>query len=167
MRTRKSAHAETRTTRVAERTRRSERPAGGEAPLKRQEMPAQLTLGLVAATRPSRAALPPCPAALPTGMDAPRTVRLTPAAGTAHAGGVAGATDIRRHFGELRDALADGWEIVQPIFARPLWSALDDSATAFNFVLSGPRGTKLITVPQGRTVERFIRDRHLRVDYAR
>ena len=74
---------------------------------------------------------------------------------------------IRRHFGELRDALADGWEIVQPIFARPLWSTADDSATAFNFVLRGPHGTRLITVPEGRTVERFIRDRQLRVDYAR
>ena len=57
--------------------------------------------------------------------------------------------------------------IVQPIFARPLWSVSDDSTTAFNFVLRGPRGTRLITVPQGRTVERFIRDRRLRVDYAR
>jgi hypothetical protein len=77
------------------------------------------------------------------------------------------ATAVRRHFGELRDALSDGWEIVQPIFARPLWSAPDDSATAFNFVLHGPRGTRLITVPEGRTVARFIRDRQLRVDYAR
>jgi hypothetical protein len=73
----------------------------------------------------------------------------------------------RRHFGELREALAEGWEIVQPIFARPLWSTADDSATAFNFVLHSPHGTRLITVPQGRLVERFIRDRRLAVDYAR
>ncbi|GAC1452160.1 MAG: hypothetical protein PVSMB4_12450 [Ktedonobacterales bacterium] len=73
----------------------------------------------------------------------------------------------RQQLSELRAALADGWEIVQPIFARPLWSAPDDSATAFNFVLRSPRGTRLITVPQGRPVERFIRDRHLTVDYAR
>lgn len=78
------------------------------------------------------------------------------------------ATDSgRRHFGELRAALDAGWEIVQPIFARPLWSAADDSATAFNFVLHSSHGTRLITVPQGRLVERFIRARHLSVDYAR
>jgi hypothetical protein len=77
-----------------------------------------------------------------------------------------GAGPVRRRFGELREALAEGWEIVPPIFARPLWSTVDDSATAFNFVLRGPRGTRLITVPQGRIVERFIRDRQLAVDYA-
>lgn len=80
---------------------------------------------------------------------------------------VAGAPAPRKHLGELREALRDGWEIVQPIFARPLWSAADDSATAFNFVLRGPTGTRLITVPEGRGVERFIRDRQLSVDYAR
>ncbi len=74
---------------------------------------------------------------------------------------------MRRQFVELRAALADGWEIVQPIFARPLWSSADDRATAFNFVLRGPHGTKLITVPEGRTVERFIRDKQLSVDYVR
>lgn len=77
------------------------------------------------------------------------------------------ASTVARHLSELRTALADGWEIVQPIFARPLWSAPDDSATAFNFVLRRSQGTRLITVPGGRTVERFIRDRHLTVDYAR
>jgi hypothetical protein len=75
--------------------------------------------------------------------------------------------DVRRHFGELRTALADGWEIVQPIFARPLWSVLDDSTTAFNFVLRRATDTRLVTVPEGRTVERFIRDRQLTVDYRR
>ena len=97
---------------------------------------------------------------------------VTSGAGKANGRSGAGATAsaatvVRRHFGELREALADGWEIVQPIFARPLWSAPDDSATAFNFVLRGPRGTRLITVPEGRTVARFIRDQHLHVDYAR
>ena len=74
---------------------------------------------------------------------------------------------VRHHFGELRTALADGWEIVQPIFARPLWSVLDDSTTAFNFVLRRATDTRLVTVPEGRTVERFIRDRQLTVDYRR
>ncbi len=72
---------------------------------------------------------------------------------------------VRQKFGELREALADGWEIVQPIFARPLWSVSDDSITAFNFVLRRECTTRLVTVPAGRTVQRFIRDRQLIVDY--
>ena len=72
---------------------------------------------------------------------------------------------VRQRFTELRTALADGWEIVQPIFARPLWSAPDDSLTAFNFVLRRDDDTRLVTVPEGRTVARFIRDRQLTVDY--
>jgi hypothetical protein len=74
---------------------------------------------------------------------------------------------VRQRFTELRTALADGWEIVQPIFARPLWSAPDDSLTAFNFVLRRDDDTRLVTVPEGRTVTRFIRDRQLDVDYRR
>jgi hypothetical protein len=72
---------------------------------------------------------------------------------------------VRQCFGELRTALAEGWEIVQPIFARPLWSVTDDSATAFNFVLRRERATRLVIVPESRTVERFIRDQRLTVDY--
>lgn len=72
---------------------------------------------------------------------------------------------VRARFGELRAALAEGFEIVQPIFARPLWSVGDDSTTAFNFVLRRERTTRLVTVPEGRTVQRFIRERQLLVDY--
>jgi hypothetical protein len=72
---------------------------------------------------------------------------------------------VRQCFSELRTALAEGWEIVQPIFARPLWSVADDSATAFNFVLRRERATRLVIVPEGRSVERFIRDQRLTVDY--
>lgn len=74
---------------------------------------------------------------------------------------------VRARFGELREALAEGFEIVQPIFARPLWSVSDDSTTAFNFVLRRERTTRLVTVPEGRTVQRFIRERQLLVDYRR
>ena len=74
---------------------------------------------------------------------------------------------LRARFGELREALADGFEIVQPIFARPLWTTPDDSATAFNFVLTRERTTRLVIVPEGRTIQRFIRERHLAVDYRR
>jgi hypothetical protein len=78
-----------------------------------------------------------------------------------------GRASVRARFGELRVALADGWEIVQPIFARPLWSVADDSATAFNFVLRRERATRLVTVPEGRSIARFIRDQQLSVDYGR
>ena len=74
---------------------------------------------------------------------------------------------VRQSFGELRTALNEGWEIVQPIFARPLWSAADNSTTAFNFVLRREQATRLVTVPEGRTVQRFIRDHELTVDYRR
>jgi hypothetical protein len=74
---------------------------------------------------------------------------------------------VRQSFGELRTALSEGWEIVQPIFARPLWSAADNSTTAFNFVLRREQATRLLTVPEGRTVQRFIRDHDLTVDYRR
>ena len=74
---------------------------------------------------------------------------------------------VRQSFGELRAALSEGWEIVQPIFARPLWSAADNSTTAFNFVLRREQATRLVTVPEGRTVQRFIRDHELTVDYRR
>ncbi len=68
-------------------------------------------------------------------------------------------------FAELRTALEEGWEIVQPVFARPLWSVSDNSTTAFNFVLRRERATRLVTVPEGRSVQRFIRDHHLAVDH--
>src|SRR5262249_43018509 len=70
---------------------------------------------------------------------------------------------VRQRVEELRSALEEGWEIVQPIFARPLWSAPDDSGTAFSFVLRRERDTRLVTVPEGRLVQRFIRDHNLAV----
>ena len=75
--------------------------------------------------------------------------------------------NVRQRFGELRAALNEGWEIVQPIFARPLWSDADNATTAFSFVLRREQATRLVTVPDGRTVQRFIRDRELTVDYRR
>lgn len=72
-----------------------------------------------------------------------------------------------KRIGDLREALADGWEIVQPIFARPLWSAADDSQTAYNFVLRREQATRLLTIPDSRTVERFIAAHSLAVDSRR
>jgi len=65
---------------------------------------------------------------------------------------------------ELRDALSEGWQIVQPIFARPLWSAVDDKQTAFHFVLQRERKTKLVTVPESNAVAHFIREQSLAIN---
>ncbi|HEX6817268.1 MAG TPA: hypothetical protein VF120_02765 [Ktedonobacterales bacterium] len=73
--------------------------------------------------------------------------------------------NVQAHFAELRAALDDGWEIVQPIFARPTWTAVDDSATELHFVLRRDVATRLVTVPAGRGVQRFIREHHLSVDH--
>jgi hypothetical protein len=53
---------------------------------------------------------------------------------------------------------------VQPIFVRPLWSSVNDTSTAFNFVLRRERRVRLITVPQDHAVERFIHEQQLAVD---
>jgi hypothetical protein len=108
-------------------------------------------------------AVPPAIRPRPASADAPEAAPTTPAP----RGEPPVPMSVRRQFVELRAALADGWEIVQPIYARPLWSSSDDRTTAFNFVLSGPHGTRLITVPEGRMVERFIRERQLTVNHVR
>ncbi len=76
-----------------------------------------------------------------------------------------GRGNMQAHFAELRAALEDGWEIVQPIFARPMWTVVDDSATELHFVLRRDVATRLVTVPEGRGVQRFIREHHLAVNY--
>jgi hypothetical protein len=68
------------------------------------------------------------------------------------------------YLSELQAAISDGWQIVQPIFARPLWSSLDDHQLAFHFVLQRERSTKLLTVPESRVVTRFIRQQSLVID---
>lgn len=88
---------------------------------------------------------------------------LTPATGLGNLASRAPRAALRNHLGELRKALTEGWEIVQPIFARPQWSSLDDRATAFHFVLERERATRLLTVPESRTVMRFIRKRSLTI----
>ena len=122
---------------------------------------------------PSAVAAPVAHADLPprrsSGMSSAASTHSVarPAATSAHPSPAARPPTVRARFGELREALAEGFEIVQPIFARPLWSVSDDSTTAFNFVLRRERTTRLVTVPEGRTIQRFIRDRQLLVDYRR
>jgi hypothetical protein len=168
MRTRKSARADQKTTRPAGRAPTAERHPRAAQKEARAETLAQLALDLSPATQPAHADVPaglrrgPVLHAVPTSR-----ADASEKASQHMSGNPNTASAMRRHFGELRAALAEGWEIVQPIFARPLWSATDDSATAFNFVLRGPHGTRLITVPQDRRVERFIRDHQLQVDHVR
>lgn len=67
---------------------------------------------------------------------------------------------------DLLTALAEGWEIVEPIFARPLWSSITDTASAFHFVLRREQRVRLLTIPREYTIECFIAERHLAVDEA-
>lgn len=168
MRTHKSARTDQKTTRPAGRTPTDERQPRATHKEERPRTLAQLAMDLAPAVPPSRADAS-------TGVSRGSVVHATSTpqpdasakATRRTSDGPATPSAMRRRFGELRAALADGWEIVQPIFARPLWSAPDDSSTAFSFVLRGPHGTRLITVPQDRRVERFIRDQHLQVDHVR
>ena len=170
-------------------------PALTSARTTRRQSPSQYvqpTLPGMSLRPVSRRAATPAPSAIPATFatlvapalspaDAPR-VSATPKSPRSRAAKpaigqsnevIAGKTSVRtkvsvrQRFGELRAALAEGWEIVQPIFARPLWSVADDSANAFNFVLQREHATRLVIVPEGRTVTRFIRDRRLIVDYRR
>ena len=70
----------------------------------------------------------------------------------------------RSTLAELRAALAEGWEIVQPIFFRPLWFPANDSTTAFNFVLQREQRMRLMSIPSDTAVERFIHEHRLTVD---
>ena len=70
---------------------------------------------------------------------------------------------VRQHLRELRVALGEGWDLVQPIFVRPQWSALDDGQRALHFVLQRDRATRLVTLPETRAVLRFIHQRAWRV----
>ncbi len=65
---------------------------------------------------------------------------------------------------ELHTALAEGWEIVEPIFARPLWSSITDTANAFHFVLRREQRVRLITIPREDAIECFVAERHLAID---
>ena len=74
---------------------------------------------------------------------------------------------VRQRLGELRAAIADGFLIQEPIYARPLWTFPDNSRTAYSFVLQHEQSIRLITVPDSRTVQQFIRKHDLQIDYRR
>jgi|GEM_PF-2019855 len=70
----------------------------------------------------------------------------------------------RHYLLELRTALEDGWQIVQPVFARPLWSSINDEQQAFHFVLQREKATRLMTVPEGRSIIRLIKEQSWSID---
>jgi hypothetical protein len=63
----------------------------------------------------------------------------------------------------LRAALDVGWRIEEPVYLRPRWSA--NGPRVYHFILRRPTesGQRLLTVPEGSEVERFVRDEGLRV----
>jgi len=153
-----------------ERVKRQERRADAREPVATRERRARSADALEQTPSPRMASV----SLLPVGEDAMRNdVTQRPAADAAHTASTSSPRNpdarqsVRQNFGELRAALSEGWEIIQPVYARPLWSTADNSTTAFNFVLRREQATKLVTVPDGRTVQRFIRDRELTVDYRR
>ena len=100
------------------------------------------------------------PASQPTPVSSP-----APASQSAHAAPKRPRPSGARALSELREALAEGWEIIQPIFARPLWSAADDSRMAYNFVLRRDQATRLLTAPGTVAIERFIETHRFTVDH--
>ena len=162
---RKSATTERSAAETTTRTQRSDARIARPAAASRAKAKARAEVSLrVAPTNGSRHA-----ARL---SQKPADAAVTPAkpaeaAPAAPAAGKRMRASSSRRFGDLRAALAEGWEIVQPIFARPLWSAADDSQTAYNFVLRRDQATRLLTIPDSRTVARFIATHSLTVDYPR
>jgi hypothetical protein len=77
--------------------------------------------------------------------------------------GAAKHADARQPLRELRSALAEGWELVQPIFVRPQWSALDDGHMSLHCVLQRDHATRLVTLPETPATLRFIRKQSWRV----
>jgi hypothetical protein len=153
-----------------ERVKRQERRADAREPVATRERRAPSADALEQASSPRMTSV----SVLPVGGEAARNdATQRPAADVAHTPSTSSPRNsdvrqsVRQNFGELRTALSEGWEIVQPIYARPLWSTADNSTTAFNFVLRREQATRLVTVPDGRTVQRFIRNHELTVDYRR
>ena len=63
----------------------------------------------------------------------------------------------------LRSALDSGWRIEEPVYLRPRWSGGHSRAYHFilrHMIVTAPR---LLTVPEGVDVERFVADAGLSV----
>ncbi len=60
-------------------------------------------------------------------------------------------------------ALNEGWYVEEPVYLRPRW--MEGSPRVYHFILRrSPLGSpRLVTIPEGPEVERFVRDRGLEV----
>jgi len=70
-------------------------------------------------------------------------------------------TDPR--YRQLLAALDTGWQIEEPIYLRPRWS--ENRTREYHFILRRPHSTapRLLTVPEGAEVDRFVIDQKLKV----
>ena len=73
------------------------------------------------------------------------------------------AASVEPHYHLLLAALDMGWRIEEPVYLRPSWS--DKGQRVYYFILrqadSGEQ--KLLSVPEGRAVKRFVYDQVLSV----
>jgi hypothetical protein len=70
---------------------------------------------------------------------------------------------VDAQFRQVIAAIDLGWHVEEPVYLRPRWTG--DSRRVYHFILKrAPVSTpRLITVPEGPAVERFVRDEYLRV----
>ncbi len=121
------------------------------------------------ALRSARAASAACARACPPPSGAPsgvesddvwnrlrQPVRLADAAGAPPSG-------VEPRYRLLLAALDMGWRIEEPVYLRPRWG--DEGQRAYYFILrradSGEQ--KLLSVPEGQEVKRFVHDQRLSV----
>jgi hypothetical protein len=71
-----------------------------------------------------------------------------------------GAGDPRLRL--LLAALDQGWHIEDPVYLRPRWG--DSGGRVYHFILHRPfYAPRLVTVPEGPAVDRFVQTEALRV----
>ncbi len=70
---------------------------------------------------------------------------------------------VGAQFRLLISALDLGWRVEEPVYLRPRWA--EDSSRVYHFILkrSPASPPKLVTVPEGPEVQRFVHDQGLRV----
>ena len=73
------------------------------------------------------------------------------------------ASDVEPRYLLLRSALEAGWSIEEPVYLRPRWS--EDGPRVYHFILrlEAEGDPRLLTVPEGPEVERFVLDEGLQL----
>jgi hypothetical protein len=72
-------------------------------------------------------------------------------------------SELEPQYRVLLAALDLGWRIEEPVYLRPRWS--DSGPRVYHFILrrSVVAPPKLISVPEGAAVDRYVRDEGLRL----